>query len=240
MKKLYKIDRRTVKRSSQPFSLAFFRRSCYNRFMEKAYLKALDEYFCAQYSDYVKISALEGYKMPEVLYVGADGNIGRRDSSVMRLSRQENAEELLKTFKQNLADTDFTFNFSFRPIGDKLRDPFRKYTFAKILPAALKRCGESAKSAGEKLAIDPAIWKKIVKGKLYPEKNVVLALALVCRMQERDVNNLLAVCGFTLSDESVRDVVVGYLLKQGIHNEEMRDGCLAEYKITSLPLKKGA
>ena len=206
--------------------------------MENDYVNALDEYFCAQYSDYVKLSALEGYEMPEVVYVGRDGNIARKDSSVMRLCYQKNGREILKTMKENLADLDYTFNFSFRPVGDKLRDPFRKYTFAKVLPVALKRCGETAESAGEKLDLDPDIWKKIVKGKLYPEKNVVLALALVCRMKAGDVSNLLSVCGFSFSSENVRDVIVEYLLKQQIFNEEMRDRCLAEYAITSLPIKK--
>ncbi len=206
--------------------------------MSVSYLTALDEYFCAQYSDYVKLNAIEGYEMPEVVYVGKDGNVARRDSSVMRLCHQKKCEELLRTFKAALADVDFTFNFCFRPFHDKVRDPFRKYTFAKVLPLILKRYGESAESAGEKLALSPAIWKKIVRGKLYPEKGTALALALVCRLRVQDTNNLLAVCGLSLSEESVRDVVVEYLLKQQIFNEEMRDRCLAEYKITSLPIRR--
>ena len=101
--------------------------------METQYLTSLDEYFCAQYSDYVKLSALEGYEMPDVVSVGADGNIQRKDSEVMRLCRQKNRAELLARFKEGLADTEFTFNFSFRPFRDRMRDPFRKFTFAKVL-----------------------------------------------------------------------------------------------------------
>lgn len=206
--------------------------------MENDYIKALDEYFAAQYSDYVKLSALEGYEMPEVVYVAADGNIDRRDSEIMRLCHQKNWEALLKKFKEGLADVDFTFNFAFRSVHDRTRDPFRKYTFAKLLPACLARVGETAESAGEKLDVSPKIWKNIVKGKVYPEKNTVIALALTCGLTQNDTKNLFAVCGFSFSDENVRDVVCEYLLKHGIFNPEMRDRCLAEYKITNLPIKR--
>ena len=208
--------------------------------MEKQYLISLDEYFCAQYSDYVRLSALEGYVMPEVMSVGADGNIQRKDSEVMRLCHQENGAALLKTLKEGLADTEYTFNFSFRSGRDRRRDPFRKYTFAKLLPAALARANETVQSAGEKLDILPKYWKRIVKGSLYPEKNTVIALALVTGMKQADVNNLFNVMGFSFKKDSVRDVVCEYLLTNGIFNAEMRDDCLREYKITTLPIKRGS
>ena len=40
--------------------------------MENGYVRALDEYFAAQYSDYVKLSALDGYVMPEVVFDEGD------------------------------------------------------------------------------------------------------------------------------------------------------------------------
>ena len=206
--------------------------------MEKQYLTSLDEYFCSQYSDYVKLSALEGYIMPEVMTVGADGNIQRKDSEVMRLCHQKNPEELLKKLKEGFADTEYTFNFSFRSFRDSMRDPFRKYTFAKLLPGALSRANETVKSAGEKLNIAPKYWQKIVKGRLYPEKNTVIALALVTSMKQADVNNLFNVMGFSFKKDSVRDVVCEYLLTNGIFNEQMRDDCLNEYKITTLPIRR--
>ena len=206
--------------------------------MKSTYLTELDEYFCGQYSDYVKLSALEGYVMPEVVYVGADGNVSRRDSEVMRLAHQKNRDELLQKLKDNLFDTDFTFNFAFRPFREKLRDRSRKYTFAKVLPSCLSRCHETVESAGEKLNIESDIWQKIVKGKVYPEKNTVIALALVCHMGMQEVTALFNVCGFQFDATSVRDVVCEYLIKQKIHNEQMQDECLAEYKITNLPIKR--
>ena len=206
--------------------------------MEKQYLTSLDEYFCSQYSDYARLSVLEGYVMPDVVTVGPDGNIARKDSAVMRLCHQKNPQELLAQLKEEMVDTEYTFNFSFRSFRDRLRDPSRKFTFAKLLPGALARANETVQSAGEKLNITPRYWQKIVKGKLYPEKNTVIALALVTRMKQADVNNLFNVMGFTFKKESVRDVVCEYLLTNGIFNEQMRDDCLNEYKITTLPIKR--
>jgi hypothetical protein len=176
--------------------------------------------------------------MPEMVYIERGGNVARRDSELMRLSHQENCEELLQTFKDGLADTDFTFNFSFAPFSERVKDRFRKYTFAKLLPTVLKHSGETLESAKEKLTLDDKIWKGIVKGSLYPEKNTIYALALTCRLSRQDTNSLLAVCGFSFSAESVRDVVVDYLLTQKIFNEDMRDSALAEYKIETLPIRR--
>ncbi len=205
---------------------------------QPAYLRALDEHFCARYSDYVKISAIEGYVMPEVLYVAQDGNIARRDSSCMRLDRQQDAELLLARFKEGLTDTEFAFSFRFPTVKQRFHAFFhpKENTFARTLPRALAHCGETTASAGAKLSIEPRFWERIVKGKLLPEKCTVLALALVCHMQLEDVLELLGVSGFTMDPANVRDVVVDYLIVQKIYNPVMRDDCLREYRITSLPI----
>ncbi len=206
--------------------------------MKSEHLRALDEYFCALYSDYVKLSAIEGYVMPDVLYVAPDGNIARRDSSCMRLCHQKDCDALLAKLKATLADTTFTFSFGFPTLRERIADAFRKETFARLLPETLRHCGESVETAGEKLAIEPRFWQKIVRGRLYPEKNTILALALVCRMQWQDVLNLLAVSGFTFREDEVRDVVVRFLIENSIYNEAMRDDCLAEYRIENLPIRR--
>ena len=123
--------------------------------MESQFIKSLDEYFCAQYSDYVRLSALKGYAAPDVITVGKDGNVQRKSAEVMRLCHQKNCEELLARFKEGLIDTEYSFNFSVPSFKDRTRDPFRKYTFAKLLPGALARVNETAESAGEKLNIAP-------------------------------------------------------------------------------------
>ncbi len=206
--------------------------------MKQDYIEALDEYCCDNYSDYTAISAIEGYKLPDLIEIGKDGNISRKNNELMKLSRQPNAAELLRTFKSRLGDTYFTFHFSFVPWIERIKDKRRKHTFAKLLPVVLKKQEETPESAGEKLDIEPKIWDGIVKGKLYPEKNTILALALVCRLHVQDAINLLAVCGFTLDKDNVRDVVVDYLITRQIFNETMRDQCLAEYKIENLPIKR--
>lgn len=228
-------------RRSRKIRLRFARnRATMIYIMETQFLTSLDEYFCAQYADYVKLSALEGYEMPEVVSVGANGNIERKNSEVMRLCHQKNAAALLARLKEGLTDTEFTFHFRFRSFRDSVRDPYRKFTFKKLLPAALSHVNETAESAGRKLDLSPKTWQSIVKGKVYPEKCTVIALALVTGMQHADVVNLFNVMGFTFDKERVRDVVCEYLLKNQIFNAEMRDACLKEYKITSLPIKRGA
>ena len=207
--------------------------------MDTRFLQPLDEYFSANYSDYVRLSALEGYVMPEIVYVAPDGNIARRDPECMRLCHQKDSEALLKALKAELTDTNFTFNFAFIPVAERIRDRFRKYTFAKILPSVLAKYNETVESAGAKLAIEPRFWRKIAKGKLYPEKCTVLALALVCNLQHRDLTSLLNVCGMTMEKDNVRDVVVTYLVEQRITNLEMRERCLAEYRVTNLPIRGG-
>ena len=175
--------------------------------------------------------------MPDMVYVEQDGNIARRDSTRMRLCYQKQQGDLLKKLKEGSADTNFAFSFSFPSLRERRALRHGKYALRKLLPVILHRCGETVESVGEKLDIAPRFWKKITEGKLRPTKNTLLALALVCRMGMQDANHLLAVCGETLSEDNVRDVVVRYLLEQKIFGEELRDKCLAEYKITNLPFK---
>lgn len=217
--------------------IAFFARGGYNTRMDNV-ISALDEYFCAHYSDYVRISALEGYSMPNVVYVASDGNIARRDSSCMRLCHQADPNALLKRLKSSLADTSFTFSYFFPRARDKRRLKHSKTSFAKLLPELLRRSGESVESVGEKLDIEPRFWNMILKGKLFPEKNTVIAVCLIGRLSPTDAAQLFTVSGFVFTDDDVRDVVVRYLLEQRIFQEEIRDRCLAEYSITNLPIKK--
>ena len=208
--------------------------------MKETYLQALDEFFAAHYSDYIKLAALEGYRRPELLTVDRDGNIGRKDSSFLRLCHQAECEKLLETLKAGLTDTAFAFSFRYRKFREVWHDLSDKHTFAKMLPGILAHAGETTKSAGEKLSLLPEVWEGIVKGKYYPEKNTVLALALVCRLRPEDTNALLTYSGYSFDLTSVRDVVVEYLLERELFNPEMRDKCLREYKIENLPIRKGA
>lgn len=201
-------------------------------------ISALDEYFMAHYSDYVRLAALKGYRMPETLGVGKDGNVEKKDPSVMKLLYRENREELLALLKEEQADTDLTFSFRFLTFSEKVRRPFEKYSFSKVLPHILSAHKLTAAEAGSRLSIEPVYWGKIVKGTLYPEKNTVLALALVCGFTAQDTENLFNACGYEFDDKSVRDVVVRFLLEQKIFSPELVAMCLGEYKITSLPIAR--
>ncbi len=130
--------------------------------MKPSYINDLDEYFAATYSDYVRIAAIEGYQMPDLIVIGADGNVGRKNEALLRISYQKDKVLVLENFKRDLDDTFFQFSFSFRSIRDKFGDIRRKFTFAKILPSVLERSGETVESAGEKLSIKSEYWNKIV------------------------------------------------------------------------------
>lgn len=201
-------------------------------------ISALDEYFMAHYSDYTRLAALSGYKMPETLVVGANGSIEKKDPSVMRLMYQENREKLLARFKEEQGDTDLTFSFRFLTLAEKLRRPFEKYTFSKVLPKILNAHKLTAEEAGRRLNIEPKFWKKLQKGTLVPEKNTVLALALTCAFTPRDTDNLFNACGFVFDDKSVRDVVVRFLLEQKVFSPDLIFACLREYKIDCLPIRR--
>ena len=200
-------------------------------------ISALDEYFMEHYGDYVRLSALEGYRMPDMLVPGRDGTVSKKDGSAMKLCYQENKTQLLSLFKAEQADTDYTFSFRFLSFAEKLRRPFDKYAFFRVLPKVLSPHRLTAAEAGEKLSIEPRFWKKIVKGSLFPEKNTVLALALTCALTPQETENLFNACGYEFDEKSVRDVVVRFLLEQKVFSCELIMQCLGEYKIASLPIK---
>jgi len=205
--------------------------------MAADYIEGLDEYFCSKYCDYQKIVAIEGYRVPDLIVIGKDGNISRRDSSLMKLSRCDNCAELLRTFKSGLADTTFSFGFSFPHFFDKIRDLFDKNTFSKRLPAVLAHESLTPQDLAGELTIERKIWDGIVKGKLYPEKSTVIAVALVGGLSVQDAGELMSVCGFSFEDDCVRDVVAEYLLAKKIFNRSMMRACLQEYRIENLPIR---
>ncbi len=202
------------------------------------YLKDLDDYFCQTYNHYTKISAIEGYEPPKMIALEGMGKLLKKDERLLMLCEQPKKAELLKKFKQSLSDAYFSFSFVCPTFKQRIGETFSSKSVRKLLKKCLVRAGETLQSAGEKLDISPKIWKKISKGQLYPEKNTILALALACRLSGEDVEALLSARGYELDTTDVRDVVVGYLIKQKIYNEKMRDECLAEYAIESLPLRR--
>ncbi len=200
-------------------------------------ISALDEYFMAHYSDYVRLAALDGYRMPELLSPSREGGVQTKDPALMRLNHQERGEELLALLKREQADTDYTFSFRFLTFSEKLRRPFERYSFARVLPRILSGHSLTVEEAGRMLTVEEKFWKKMVKGTLFPEKNTVLALALACGFTAMDTENLFNACGYEFDERSVRDIVVRFLLEQRIFSHDLIHACLDEYKITSLPIK---
>ena len=95
-----------------------------------------------------------------------------------------------------------------------------------------------AQALGEGLDIDPAIWKKIVKGEFYPSKNLVLAMGIFAHLSYRDVKELLMMSGYAFDFTNVLDVVISYLLVKGIYNTAMVDAALEEYHILPMMVKR--
>ncbi len=209
----------------------------YNMDVMESYLAQLNEYFCENYCNYAKITAIDGYVKPEIITIDKDSNLVRRDEALMRLCDQEKKAELLTRFQNSLVDSEITFSFGCIPLLQRIKNFFSSDVFYKKLPEILKKYGETVQSVGEKLDIAPRIYQGIVRGEFSPEKNVVFAIALVCRMRAEDVEELLRLSGKYFDYTVVRDVVVGYLIKAQIFNEDMISRALALYSINTLPLK---
>lgn len=194
----------------------------------------LDEYFMRTYSDYSAISAIAGYDMPERDGGSTEYSVG---GEKYKLSNQANGKELLEKMKENYVDRDFAFSFSPVKFKERLKDVRRKYTFKKILPRIFRKYSLDINSFYERINVSRPVWKKIVNGKFYPEKGTVFAIAIAGGISHADAKDLLAVCGFEFDYTFVRDVVVSYILEYKIFSPEVYGDILAEYKITSLPLR---
>ncbi len=205
--------------------------------MEFEFINDLNDYFCENYANYDKLCVLPGYKMPKMQATQrrADG----RDyaytlpANTMRLALQENNAELLKTLKGAMADK--SFSFSFTPVGffTSLKR-FSKNSHAKILQAVLQKYSLTEQSAKKELAIDEKTWKKICSGVYLPTKNLVFSLALTGRFSYEDTVGLLAMYGMEFDYTLEREVVISYLLKQKVFNQEMVKSALDEYNVSNL------
>ena len=205
--------------------------------MEFEFIKDLDDYFCENYANYDKLCVLPGYKMPKMQATErrADG----RDyaytlpANTMRLALQENKTELLETLKSAMADK--SFSFSFKPLGFfSALSRFSKNSHAKILQELLKKYSLTQETAKKELVIGEKTWKKIFSGVYLPTKNLVFSLALTGRFSYEDTVALLGVYGMEFDYTLEREVVVSYLLKQKIYNQEMVKSALDEYNVSNL------
>lgn len=205
--------------------------------MEFQFIQDLDEYFCENYANYDKLCILPNYKMPKMQATErrADG----RDYSytlpanTMRLALQENKDELLKTLKNTMADKSFSFSFVPAGFFTALKR-FGKNSHSKILCRLLNKYSLSAQDAKNELTIDEKTWARICSGLYLPTKNLVFSLALTARFSYEDTVGLLGMYGMEFDYTLEREVVISYLLKQKVFNQDMVKSAFEEYNVSNL------
>ena len=205
--------------------------------MKFEFIHDLDDYFCENYANYDKICILPGYRMPKMQATErrADGReyAYTLPASTMRLATQENKAELLKKLKSQMADK--SFSFSFEPVG--FFGIFKRYSKTavhKVLLYILKKYALTPEDAVKELKIEEKTWKRICAGYYVPKKNLVFSLALTARMSYEDTRILLSHCGADFDYTLERDVVISYLLKQKVFNQEMVKSAFEEYNVSNL------
>ena len=205
--------------------------------MEFEFIADLDDYFCENYANYDKICILPGYRMPKMQATERRAD-GREYSytlpaSTMRLGAQENKAELLQKLKSKMSDKSFSFSFVPLGLGAQLKR-FSKNAFWRALLAMLSKYSLTAESAKKELKIDEKTWQRICKGIYLPSKNLLFSLALTARFSYEDAKTLLAYCDMDFDYTLERDVVISYLLKQKVFNQEMVKAALEEYNVSNL------
>ena len=210
--------------------------------MKFEFISDLDEYFCEQYANYDKICVLPGYRMPKMQDTRED-EFGRKYSytlpaKTMSLVNQEKKAELLSELKNRMSDKNFSF--SFRPLGffARLSDNGSKESFRRYFKEIARQNAIDVNSFGASLAIEPIVWKNILKGKFYPSKNLLFAIGVAGHLNYRDTRLLLEVCGYEFQFDEVLDTVVSYLLSRGVYNIAMVQAALEEYKLQPLMIKE--
>lgn len=202
--------------------------------MNVDFLSDLDEYFVKKYSNRSKLSAIPGFEIP----------VAREEENFIvppekyKLSNQKNCSELLKVFKGNLIDKDFSFDIVEVKFKQRIKDIRRNDVFYRIFPDACKKYSVDRDNLYTEFTVSEEVWKSVIKGKYYPSKNLILAIILACGINFRDGGILLGSCGYEYDFESVRDCVVSYLVEYKIFNRSLIEKAFEEYSITSIPLKK--
>ena len=103
---------------------------------------------------------------------------------------------------------------SFRAILDHEAE-----SFAHMLFRMIDRQGYTDVEVYKRAGLDRRYFSKIRGGSI-PRKNTVLALALAMRLNIDDTRDLLAKCGYALSDISIRDRIVRYCIEQAYYDTE--------------------
>lgn len=205
--------------------------------MNFEFINDLDDYFCENYANYDKLCILSGYKMPKMQATErrADGReyAYTLPASTMRLALQENKADLLKLLKSKMADKSFSFSFAPSSMA-WVFERFSKNSFAKVFAQVLNKYSLTPEQALDELKIDEKTWKRILKGRYLPTKNLLFSVALTARFSYEDTKGLLGMLGMEFDYTLEREVVVSYLLKQKVFNQEMIKAAFEEYNVSNL------
>lgn len=208
----------------------------------KELIADLDRYFCEHYANYDKLCVQPGYHMPEMHATKTD-EYGRTVAytlppKTMRLSKQENKEQILAGLKAQMLDK--TFSFSFQPYGffKRIIKRFDKHAFHRQLKETFSVNKTDKAAACEMLTIDSEIWKRICRGDFLPTKNLIFSLALTFHFSFDQTQNLLLCCDYAFDLSLEKDVVIAYLLQKRVYNAEMVRCALEEYKVENLFIKE--
>jgi hypothetical protein len=203
------------------------------------FILALDEYFCDKYENYDKLCGIDGYKMPKMQTT--ELRDGRKFSytlpaNTMRLSLQENKEEILAKLKERLVDLSASFSFIPLHFFSKIRNKLDPLGFKKVLKNILAKKSITKSELLKELTISEKVWKKVCKGDFLPTKNLILSVALAGNFMYEETVALLNSCEYEWDFTTAKDVVISYLVSQKIFNTDMVWACLEEYNVSNLYL----
>jgi len=134
---------------------------------------------------------------------------------------QENKASLLSQLKERMAD--YTFSFSFRPLGffERGRCNRSKYSFKKVFAGVCAKYSITAEQALSVTDISEKTKNRILKGAYYPTKNLLFTLALACGFSMQDTEALMGVCGVCLCFRLTR-VMRGQESASGLAKEPLQ------------------
>lgn len=202
------------------------------------FMNDLDDFFCEKYENYDKLCTLSGYKMP-VMQATKQDEFGREvgytlPKTEMRLALQEKKSELLAELKTTMWDKTFSFSFTPYKWTEKIAHLFSKDVFHKRFAQLLEMKKYTKDEAAAGLTIRKEIWDGICNGKFAPTKNLVFSLAFAMQLSLEELQALLWLIYEKFDFTEVKDVVVYYLIEQGIYHMDKVRAAFAEYRVENL------
>ena len=202
----------------------------------REFILGLDEYFCENYANYDKLCGLKGYKMPKMqateMREGTPFSY-TLPANTMRLSLQENKEELLIDLKQKLIDRTFSFSYIPLRIFARIRNKLDGLGFKKVLKRLLIKKNSTPEEIFSTLTISEDIWEKVCSGSFLPTKNLILSVAIGGNFSLEETTELLNSCEYDWDFTEAKDVVVSYLVRGKIVNADMVELAFSEYKVAN-------